>query len=176
MVCACFIEFLLKFLENKDEDAPRRWVNLNSSISEVRVPMRLTCPQELLRHCPAQAALQWTEGNHVPGREGRNVRLAKRQKCNGYNPLSLLHGHIFECSALAHMWDEGFVIFFSLLLPAKCSRMGAREQSPWRSIQLARWEAVLKTTLISAPTLSTLWTSLKHAWLQNANWCTNTWL
>lgn len=102
MVPACFIEFLLKFLESKDQDAHRRSVKLNSSISEVHVPMRLTRPRELLLHCPAQAVLGWTEVNRVPRREGRNVRLAKRHRWNDYNPFSLLHGHTLECSALAH--------------------------------------------------------------------------
>lgn len=174
---ACLIEFLLKFLENKDQDIPRRSVKLSSAIPEVRAPMRLTCPQELLLPCPAQTVPEQLEVNLFPGRDSRNVRLAKRHRCNDYIPLSLLHGHILACSALAHMWDEGFVMFLlSLLLPAKCSPMGAHEQSLWKSIQLAHWEAVLKTTLISAPTLSTLQTSLKHAWVQNANSCTNTWL
>lgn len=66
-------------------------MKLNSSISEVHVPMRLTCPRELLLHCPAQAWLEWSEVNCVPGRDGRNVRLAKRHGCNDYNSLSWSH-------------------------------------------------------------------------------------
>lgn len=144
---------------------PQWW----SSISEAHALVRLTCPQELLLHCPAQAVLAHSEVNRFPWKDGRNVRLAKRHGCNDYIPLSLLHGRVRECSALVNTWDEGFAMFFLSLLPAKRSQMGGHEQSLWKSTQLAHWEAVLKTTLISASTLSTLWTSLKHAWVQNAN-------